>query len=125
MTGSAPGLTPAQQVAHAIGLERGLLRPENRGSREVVERLLDPEFREIGASGRLWGRSVMIEAMLADPGTRVITDDEMSGTLVAEGLVMLIYVSAAEGRRARRTSWWRRGRDGRWRILHHQGTPIP
>lgn len=105
-----------------MGLERLLLRPENRASAELVERLLDPEFREIGASGRLWNRADMVAAMLADPGTAVIADEEMSGTVIAEGLVLVIFVSDNEGRRARRTSLWRRGADDVWRILHHQGT---
>jgi hypothetical protein len=36
---------------------------------------------------------------------------------------MLKYTSAHQGRRANRTSLWRRTADGAWQIFHHQGTP--
>jgi len=39
------------------------------------------------------------------------------------GLVMLKYTSAHQGRRANRTSLWRRTADGAWQIFRHQGTP--
>jgi hypothetical protein len=35
---------------------------------------------------------------------------------------MLKYVSEVQGRRANRTSLWRRTADGHWQIFHHQGT---
>ena len=46
---------------------------------------------------------------------------EMTGRLVAPGLVLLTYVSDPDGRAARRSSLWRRS-EGRWRMLFHQGT---
>ena len=115
-------MTPQQQVDHVIALERTLLRREHRGRADVLELLLDPEFTEIGASGRLWDRAEMMAAMLADPDTSVIRDEEMSGRVLADGLVLLVFVTDREGRRARRTSLWRRDIGGDWRMLHHQGT---
>jgi hypothetical protein len=37
-------------------------------------------------------------------------------------LVMLKYTSEQHGRRANRTSLWRRTEAGRWQVFHHQGT---
>ena len=55
--------------------------------------------------------------------TAAITVENMRGWLLADGLVMLKYTSAHQGRRANRTSLWRRAADGGWQIFHHQGTP--
>ncbi|HEU4539675.1 MAG TPA: nuclear transport factor 2 family protein [Jiangellaceae bacterium] len=45
-----------ESVATAIALERRLLQPTVRASPAALDALLDPEFQEIGASGRLWTR---------------------------------------------------------------------
>ena len=38
---------------------------------------------------------------------------------------MLKYTSEHHGRRANRTSLWRRTASGRWQMFHHQGTLTP
>ncbi|MDQ1538917.1 MAG: hypothetical protein QOE58_3310 [Actinomycetota bacterium] len=108
-----------------IEREVALLTPEVRGSVDQLEELLDPDFQEIGKSGRLWRRAEMISALLADtdPAQRTINFSDMSGRTVGQGFVLLTYVTQVEGRRARRTSLWRQSMKG-WRVLHHQGTPI-
>jgi len=118
---------PQADVQEAIDRERSLFRPEVRGSVERVESLLDPEFTEIGASGRFWARDAMVAALKQsfDDETPVrIADSEMTGRLLAPGVVLLTYVSDADGRRARRSSIWRRHADG-MRVVHHHGTPLP
>jgi hypothetical protein len=114
----------SRRIGQVIALERRLLQPSVRASssRELAA-LLDPEFREVGASGRVWDRASTIESLTKDGGSATpIRDEEMQGTLLAEGMVLLTYVSDAAGRRARRTSIWKRDEDAGWRLLHHQGT---
>jgi hypothetical protein len=113
-------------VAVVIARELALLTPEVRGSADQLEELLDPDFEEIGKSGRLWTRGEMIAALLADTGPEQhsINLSDMSGRTVGPGFVLLTYVTQVEGRRARRSSLWRQSMKG-WRVLHHQGTPIP
>jgi hypothetical protein len=41
----------------------------------------------------------------------------------AQQVDRLIYISNRHGRRARRSSLWRRAA-GAWRLLFHQGTPL-
>ena len=77
-------------------LELALLTASVRRSRTQLEALLDPGFREVGASGRLWTR----EEILAD-----MVDD---------------FLDRPRGRAAHRSSLWRCVGGG-WRMLHHQG----
>jgi hypothetical protein len=113
-------------VAVVIERELALLTAEVRGSADQLEELLDPDFEEIGKSGRLWSRGEMIAALVTDtdPEQHSINCSDMSGRAVGPGFVLLTYVTQVQGRRARRSSLWRQSTRG-WRVLHHQGTPLP
>jgi hypothetical protein len=106
----------AGMADEVVRLELALLDPAVRADRAQVERLLHPEFREIGASGRMWDRDEMIAALEEDPGGGA-TASELETRLVAEGVVLLTYATGD----ARRSSLWVLGEDG-WRVLFHQGT---
>ncbi|MFH9351141.1 DUF4440 domain-containing protein [Kitasatospora sp. NPDC017646] len=118
----------ADDVNEAIRSELRLIDPQVRLSSEQAAELLDPDFVEVGSSGRRWSRTDMLAALPDLPGA----DDEpylateMSGVLLAPGLVHLTYQTTRPGRRARRSSLWRRSADGRqWRLYYHQATPVP
>ncbi|WP_133911887.1 nuclear transport factor 2 family protein [Streptomyces sp. NBC_00582] len=112
-----------QAVQAAVDGELRLLEPEVRASTERVLELLDPEFREIGASGRWWD----VETILTVTGgggisaTSPVEVSDMTGTVLAPGLVHLTYFSDHEGRRVWRSSLWRLTATG-WRLYFHQGT---
>ncbi len=111
------------EIQQVIGHELALLTPKVRQSRPALERLLDPEFREIGASGRSWTRPEIVSALVeADPGVDPIPTGEMKGTFVTPDVILLTYISDPGDRAALRSSLWRR-RGGDWQLLHHQGTP--
>lgn len=122
------GQDEPEQIEQAITGELRLHRPEVRTSRELAGELLDPEFVEVGKSGRRWDR----EAMLAElpsmtsegPGAEIQVRD-MRGVLLAPGLVHLTYATEVGGGRALRSALWRRDGAGRWRTFYHQGTPCP
>jgi len=109
------------EVAVVIERELALLTPDVRGSADQLEELLDPDFVEIGKSGRLWTRGEMIAALVADtnPEQHSIHVSDLNGRTVGPGFVLLTYVTQVEGRRARRSSLWRQSMKG-WRVLHHQ-----
>ena len=113
------------EVQLVIERELALLSFQVRRSAHHVNELLDPEFREIGASGRLWTRAQMVAALADDPydGEGAIGATQMAGAFVGPDVVLLTYVSNWQGRRARRSSLWRRSA-GVWRLLHHQGTLV-
>ncbi|MDP9842957.1 nuclear transport factor 2 family protein [Streptosporangium lutulentum] len=113
----------AGAVQAAIDGELRLLDPEVRASPALVRELLDPEFTEIGASGRWWDVESIITMMSAETvaSKSPVKVSEMSGVELARGIVHLTYFSDWQGRRARRSSLWRLTETG-WRVYFHQGT---
>ncbi|MGW4174266.1 nuclear transport factor 2 family protein [Streptomyces rubiginosohelvolus] len=123
-------------VSAAIDAELQLLDPAVRTSRALAARLLDPEFVEVGASGRRWTYEEMLAALPdLDGGSGSGEGDgdrprfepsRMVGVVLAPGVVHLTYETVFDGRRARRSSLWRR-QDGEtgWRMYYHQATPVP
>ncbi|MFJ3307525.1 DUF4440 domain-containing protein [Streptomyces sp. NPDC086549] len=110
-------------VQAAIEGELRLLDPEVRASRALVSELLDPEFTEIGASGRWWGADSILTVTSAGTvsSESPVKVSEMSGTVLAPGIVHLTYFADIQGSRAWRTSLWRLTETG-WRMYFHQGT---
>ena len=102
-----------------VALELSLLDPEVRRSPERVERLLHPDFREFGASGHAWDREAIVASLAAQPGTGWAAT-EVDAREVSGGVVLVTYRTAG----SLRSSLWVDGPDG-WRILFHQGTPVP
>ncbi|MYW65383.1 DUF4440 domain-containing protein [Streptomyces sp. SID8379] len=109
----------------AIEGELRLLDPVVRASDDAVRALLDPEFFEFGASGARWDRETILSVTGAaasgdpEPPTRV---SDMRGTLLAPGVVHLTFRTDDGGRRANRSSVWRRHPEAGWRMYFHQGT---
>lgn len=110
-------------VRAAIDAELRLLDPEVRACSALVLELLDPEFVEFGASGRRWD----VESVLSVTGSGSVSSEspvkvsEMSGAVLAPGVVHLTYFSDHDGRRAWRSSVWRLTGTG-WRMYFHQAT---
>ncbi|MDT3726363.1 DUF4440 domain-containing protein [Streptomyces sp. DSM 41972] len=123
-------VTEGEAVRAAIEGELRLLDPAVRASRSATLRLLDPEFTEVGASGRRYTYEVMVAELGGHPGSAdggsVYEPSDMTGVLLAPGLVHVTYETRFEGRRARRSSLWRRRDEVTgWRMYYHQGTPVP
>ncbi|WP_371101085.1 DUF4440 domain-containing protein [Streptomyces sp. PU_AKi4] len=100
--------------------------PAARSSRAEVVRLPDPEFTEVGASGRRHTYEEMLAELHDHPGGPVYEPSEITGVLLAPGPVHLTYETRFDGHRARRSSLRRKhdDRTGR-RMYYHQGTPAP
>ncbi|MBT2443258.1 nuclear transport factor 2 family protein [Streptomyces sp. ISL-36] len=103
--------------------------PTVRSSRALARQLLDPDFVEVGSSGRRWTYEEMIAALPEMPGGadgQRYEPSAMSGTVLAPGLVHLTYETVIDGLRARRSSLWRWDPEGSgWRMYYHQATPVP
>jgi len=106
-----------QLLARLVEDELRLLDPAVRASREEVERLLHPDFVEVGASGTVYDRAAILAALAADPGPGHTATD-VAAQVVAPGAALVTYAVAG----TRRSSLWVRT-DAGWRVLYHQGTP--
>jgi hypothetical protein len=120
----------SDEVNEAVAAELRLMDPNVRASRSLARELLDPEFVEIGASGRRWTFEQML-AELPDMAGSVeegphYQPSDITGVVLAPGLVHLTYETVIDGLRARRSSLWRKRIDGMgWRMYYHQATPVP
>ncbi|MGW8526840.1 MULTISPECIES: nuclear transport factor 2 family protein [Nocardiopsidaceae] len=128
MAGEGYGMEDGDGVERAIEGELRLLDPRVRASRHLAGELLDPEFTEVGRSGRRWNRqAILTELPTMDgpvpAGAAPVRVTGMAGRLVAPGVVHLAYTTDRGGVRALRSSLWRLNPDGVWRLYHHQGTP--
>lgn len=116
-------------VDEAVAGELRLVDPAVRTSRAEAATLLHPEFVEVGASGRRWSRAEMLaelpEMEGGSPDGPRYEVSGMRGVQLGPDLVHLTYESVIAGRRARRSSLWRRSPGGEWRLYHHQATPVP
>jgi hypothetical protein len=118
-------MTAERDVAEVLQLERELQDPGCRRDRARVIALLADDFIEVGASGRVWDLASALELLGAESGTDpVIEVHGLTARVIGDGFVMARWDSVRGGRRARRTSLWRRDPSG-WRLVHHQGTPLP
>ncbi|MGX5186222.1 nuclear transport factor 2 family protein [Streptomyces avermitilis] len=112
-------------VQAAMDAEMRLLDPEVRASPARVLELLDPEFTEFGASGRRWD----VKSILTVTSGGTVSSEspvqvsEMSGVVLAPGVIHLTYFADNQGRRAWRSSLWRLTETG-WRMYFHQATPV-
>jgi len=112
-------------AGHLIGMERSLCLAEVRAKPEAVGVLLAEDFREFGASGRVWSRAEILDVLAADVSGEITSEGFVCQQLSAE-VALLTYTSTDEatGRRALRSSVWRL-EAGEWRMVFHQGTVIP
>ncbi|MFJ8196843.1 DUF4440 domain-containing protein [Streptomyces sp. NPDC096152] len=117
-------------VRQAIAGELALMDPRIRASREFAGRLLDPEFVEVGGSGRRSTYEVMLGELPGHPGSSPdgprYEPSDLSGVRLAPGLVHLTFETRLGERRTRHSSIWRKGDgDAGWRMYHHQATRVP
>jgi hypothetical protein len=109
-------------LEHVAALELRLLEPGARADPEEVESLLHPEFREIGASGRMWDREAIVRALAAEPALSVRVS-RLQARPVRDDVVHITYLATpAGGAPSWRSSLWTRV-NGSWKLLFHQGTP--
>jgi hypothetical protein len=115
-----PDVAQDDELDQVIGSEMRLLDPRVRASAEAVTALLHDEFREFGASGRVWDLASIVPAVTADPGTDPKVG-EMTAVRLAPDVILLTYCVTRPGGRTLRSSVWLRDPAG-WRLYFHQGT---
>lgn len=112
------------RVEEALAGERALLDATVRSDSSELEQLLHPDFAERGQSGRWWTREATLDALPGEAGTFEPPEvHDMDADEVADGVVLVVYVSVRAGRSVGRSSLWME-HQGRMRIRWHQGTPL-
>lgn len=117
-----------QQLAQVPDMERALLSQEVRADVHRLDALLADDFREIGVSGRLVGKSELLHELAKDaalpPDMGAIIALRWIGTDVAQLVFRSMSMQAGQVQHALRSSLWRL-HDGRWQMFFHQGTRVP
>jgi len=109
-------------------LEVALHRPKVRSNRKELDRLLHPEFREFGRSGRIYERAEVLAEFANRPQAYEVWAQDFRVVPLSDVLALLTYKSAHVTREGElehhtnRSSLWQLTQTG-WRLLFHQGTP--
>jgi glyoxylase I family protein len=120
---------PAEALdALLLKLEGALHLREVRASVVRLEELLDDDFHELGASGTVWTRAAIVEALRGEAfSLRTMSDFRV--LRMASDVALVTYRAHREAIPERpaadslRSSLWKR-RHGRWRMVFHQGTAL-
>ena len=100
-------------------------RPEYNSPAQL-EKLLAPEFWEIGASGRRYSRQYVLRTLAAHAANPVAAEWQTGDfycRALAPGVYLLTYTLLQGERRTHRATLWQRDAAG-WKILFHQGTVV-
>lgn len=117
-------------AAQLQALESELHHPGTQVSRERLERLLHPDFTEVGRSGRQYKRETVISHLVAGSAQADIVSKNYSTRLLGPGVALLRYETAHKNPdgtlnfAALRSSVWLQSEVG-WQLVYHQGTPTP
>jgi hypothetical protein len=108
--------------AHLIELELRLQNWSTRKNPGATAALLSADFREFGASGRVWDRAGIIAELSVDTPYQIVSENFQCQRLSSE-LALLTYVASSPNRKTLRSSLWRLEGQS-WRVLFHQGTIV-
>lgn len=115
-------------LAELTALETELHHPGATCTRTRLERLLHPDFHEIGRSGTRYTRQVVIDFLIDRTSLPQVVAYDHRLERLADDVALLHFASletqpdGTHRQAARRVSVWRRTALG-WQLDYHQGTP--
>lgn len=101
-------------------------RPEFGTTRAAFEAIMAKDFWEIGASGKKYVKTFILDTLEERhryPVTEKLEISDFECRELAPGVFLVTYLLDQAGRLSRRSTIWRWS-DGRWRTVYHQGTLI-
>ncbi len=111
-------------------LEEQLLDPTVGRNSELVATMLADDFIEFGASGRIFNKASILEALKNEPPRPASTLTDFATREISPTAILATYKATRRnlagkitGQSLRSSLWIHL--DGRWQITFHQGTPIP
>lgn len=102
-------------------------RPGFGTTRAEAEALMAADFVEIGASGRVYTREHVlgvVEERDRCGDVEVLDPTDVACRELGPGLYQLTYRLTQGDRETWRSSLYRRGADGGWQVVFHQGTVV-
>lgn len=113
-------------MAELMAREPLFHREEFGLTQEDYERMTEPDFWEVGASGRRYSREHIVESL----GTRYENlahetwyIEDFQCRQIAEDSYLVTYTLSQDDRETRRSTIWRRSNND-WKIFYHQGTLV-
>lgn len=101
-------------------LELSLLNPEIRQSRHTLDSLIADEFLEIGASGNVYNKNDILNALPSEETNHyVMSQFDMLG--LSDNIILVTYTLSERSRRTKRASIWKLI-NNEWALIFHQGT---
>lgn len=120
--------TPRGPVEEVVAAELALLDDAVRADRHAAAALLHPDWVEVGASGRVWGRDEMLDALAAAgpaaSGGSPVRLEVIEATAFSDDHVLLVWRAHSSRGTSLRSSVWLRTGSG-WQQRFHQGTREP
>jgi hypothetical protein len=101
-------------------------RPEHGTTRADFERMTEPTFWEVGASGRRYSREYVLDVLeerYTNPTEDLWETSDFHCQEIATDNYLLTYTLRQGARITRRSTIWRRTDEG-WKIVYHQGTIV-
>jgi hypothetical protein len=116
-----------QVKAELISREPIFHRPELGTTRADFDRMMAPEFHEVGASGRRYSRDFvldLLEQRHSRPQEDVLEASDFECLWLGGESYLITYdLLQDDVRRTRRSTIWRKY-EGDWLIVFHQGTLV-
>ncbi|TLX48310.1 DUF4440 domain-containing protein [Pseudoalteromonas phenolica] len=116
-------------LSHLIELERRLLDPVVRASKNQLSHLLHDDFYEISANGLMFNKQHVIGRLPLEKIPQIYNQD-FKGQVLSDTLAQLTYHAAYRMNVHNalnfsiRMSIWAKTEKG-WQLFFHQGTPCP
>ena len=115
----------AALATHLLHLEESLVQPEIRHNPNLLASLLADDLREFGSSGHIFDKHDVLAELASESPCEIVLSGFRCDPL-APGLAHVTYRATRLNPNqpplhSLRSSLWIH-RDGRWRMLFHQGT---
>lgn len=121
---SDPKLTEIEN--ELIKLEHFFHHPKQETSGSVFENMTEPNFWEVGASGKKYSREFVLKILAersTNPSKDVWKTSDVHCLEIAPDNFLLTYTLRQETRVTLRSTVWRRHGES-WKIVYHQGTVV-
>jgi len=108
-------------ILQVCDLEKTLLAPLTRHSKDKLNELIDEEFIEIGKSGKLYNKTSAIQSLVSSPNDSLTQFSDLIAKQLSSDTVLITYKT--EDGRVTRSSIWRYV-NSKWKIVFHQASKL-